>query len=119
VPHWIDRPAGRLLELPLTTLRRFGQHLPAAGGAYFRVLPYGLVRSAFRAATREGRPGVFYLHPWELDPGQPVIRTSWVTRLRHRTGLGRTAARVDRLLSEFRFTSIGPALDALGARAAA
>jgi polysaccharide deacetylase family protein (PEP-CTERM system associated) len=119
VPHWIDRPSGRLLELPLATLRRFGQNLPAAGGAYFRVLPYGLVRSAFREATREGRPAVFYLHPWELDPDQPTFRTPWTTRLRHRTGLRRTADRVDRLLTEFPFTSIRAELDALGAPAAA
>jgi hypothetical protein len=78
-----------------------------------------LVRSAFREATREGRPAVFYLHPWELDPDQPTFRTPWTTRLRHRTGLRRTADRVDRLLTEFPFTSIRAELDALGAPAAA
>lgn len=119
IPHWIDRPSGRLLELPLATVRWLGQNLPAAGGAYFRVLPYGLVRSAFREATRAGRPGVFYVHPWELDPDQPVVPTRWMTRLRHRVGLRRTARRVERLLREFRFTSIGAELEAVSARAAA
>ena len=33
-PYWITRPAGRLLEVPPVTLRRFGKNLPAAGGAY-------------------------------------------------------------------------------------
>lgn len=119
VPHWIDRPSGRLLELPLTTLRRFGRNLPAAGGAYFRLLPYGLVQSAFREATRGGHPGVFYIHPWEFDPEQPRLGTSWTTHLRHRGGLRRTAGRVERLLTEFRFTSIRAELDAVRARAAA
>jgi polysaccharide deacetylase family protein (PEP-CTERM system associated) len=119
IPHWIDRPSGRLLELPLATVRWLGQNLPAAGGAYFRVLPYGLVRSAFREATRAGRPGVFYVHPWELDPDQPVVPTRWMTRLRHRVGLRRTARRVERLLREFGFTSIGAELEAVSARAAA
>jgi polysaccharide deacetylase family protein (PEP-CTERM system associated) len=119
VPHWIEGPRGRLLEFPLTTLRRFGQNLPAAGGAYFRLFPYWLVQSALQAASRDGRQGVFYVHPWELDPDQPRFRAPWTTRLRHRTGLGRTAARVERLLTEFAFTSIRAELEAVGARAAA
>jgi polysaccharide deacetylase family protein (PEP-CTERM system associated) len=119
LPHWIHRPAGRLLELPLTVLRRLGQNLPAAGGAYFRVLPYGIVRSAFRETAHRGVPGVFYVHPWELDPEQPRFRVPVTTRFRHYTGLRRTERRLERLLGEFAFTAIRAELDAVSARAAA
>jgi polysaccharide deacetylase family protein (PEP-CTERM system associated) len=117
-PHWLERRTGRLAEIPPATLRIGGVNLPAAGGAYFRLLPYGLVRSALRDSERRGVSGTFYIHPWEIDPAQPRVDVPWLTRLRHYGGLARTASRLDRLLSEFRFTSIAPALG-LGATGAA
>jgi polysaccharide deacetylase family protein (PEP-CTERM system associated) len=109
-PHWIDRPSGRLFELPLTTLRRGGLNLPASGGAYFRIFPYALTRAAFAQCEARGLPGMFYVHPWEVDPAQPRIRAPLPARLRHYTGLGRTAGRLDRLLSTYAFTSVARTL---------
>jgi len=105
-PHWLNRPAGRILEVPPATIRRFGRNLPAAGGGYLRLLPYGIVRSAFRECTRRGVPGTFYIHPWELDPDQPRIDVPWPTRVRHYGGLTRTAGRIRALVREFRFQPI-------------
>ena len=109
-PHWLDRGAGRLAEIPPATLRIAGLNLPAAGGAYFRLFPYALVHAALKSCERHGVPGTFYIHPWEVDPAQPRIQVPWATRLRHYGGLRRTAPRLERLLREFRFTSIAPAL---------
>lgn len=108
--HWLTRPAGRLAELPPATLRRWGVNIPAGGGAYFRLFPYGIVRAALREAQEQGVPGTFYIHPWELDPGQPRVRVPWLTRIRHYGGLHRTADRLRRLLAEFRFTAIADTL---------
>jgi len=105
-PHWLERPVGRLAEIPPTTLRWCGLRLPAAGGAYFRLLPYGVVRTAFRQCERRGVPGTFYIHPWELDPDQPRLHVSWLTRARHYGGLRGTARRLERLLAEFRFVAV-------------
>jgi polysaccharide deacetylase family protein (PEP-CTERM system associated) len=112
-PHWIERPAGRLAEFPLTTLRRLGVSIPAAGGAYFRLLPYSVIRSAFRDCERRGTPGTFYLHPWELDPAQPRLPARWSSRLRHYSGLARVRPRLDQLLGDFRFTTIASTLATL------
>jgi polysaccharide deacetylase family protein (PEP-CTERM system associated) len=112
-PHWIERPTGRLAEAPPATMSLMGARLPAGGGAYFRLLPYALVRSAFRAAERRGAPATFYIHPWELDPDQPRLTASPTTRLRHYGGLGRTRSRLERLLGEFRFGTIGDTVSAL------
>jgi polysaccharide deacetylase family protein (PEP-CTERM system associated) len=109
-PHWIDRPGGRLLEIPPATLRVGAMTFPAAGGAYFRVLPYALVRAALRSAESRSVPGTFYIHPWEYDPGQPRLRVSLVTSLRHYGRLGGVWPRLERLLREFRFTSIAEGL---------
>jgi len=109
-PHWLERPAGRLSEVPPSTVRIAGVNLPAAGGAYFRLFPYGLVRSALKDCERRGVPGTFYIHPWEIDPAQPVMDVPWITRLRHYGGLKRTLPRLERLFREFRFTSIASSL---------
>jgi len=105
-PHLLMGPAGTLVEVPPATLRRWGVNLPAAGGAYFRLLPYALARSALRDCARRAVPGTFYVHPWEVDPDQPRLAVSWPTSVRHYGGLSRTAARLERLLAEFRFNSV-------------
>lgn len=102
----VETGAAPLLELPLTTLRRFGVTLPAAGGAYLRHLPYGLIRAGLRQAERDGEPGVVYVHPWELDPEQPRFSVPPGTRLRHYGNLGRMEKRLERLTDEFPFTSV-------------
>jgi len=105
-PHWIRRGAGQLLEVPPATLRRLGMNLPAAGGAYFRLLPYALVRAALRDAEQRGVPATFYVHPWEYDAAQPRFAVPPLTRVRHYGGLARMWGRLERLLEDFRFTSI-------------
>jgi hypothetical protein len=52
---------------------------------------------------REGRPGIVYLHPWELDPGQPRMPIHGVSRFRHYVNLGRTSGKLSRLLADFEF----------------
>ncbi len=91
-----------------------GQNLPAQGGAYFRLFSYAVTRRAMRDAEREGVPGTFYVHPW--DPDQPPLPVSPLARLRHYGGLRQTLPRLDRLLSEFRFTSIATTFCAYAGR---
>ncbi len=111
-PYWIDRPAGRLAEIPPVTLRVARATLPAAGGAYFRLLPYGLVRAALRSAETRSVPGAFYVHPWEYDPDQPRFPVPLLTRIRHYGRLGGVWPRLERLLGEFQFGSIAGSLSA-------
>jgi polysaccharide deacetylase family protein (PEP-CTERM system associated) len=105
-PYVIERPGGRITEFPPATVRALGKTLPAAGGAYFRILPYGLVRAALRGAAARGAPGTFYIHPWEWDPGQPRLQVPLLTRVRHYRGQSTVLGRIERLLDEFHFTRI-------------
>jgi polysaccharide deacetylase family protein (PEP-CTERM system associated) len=104
-PRFPYRSRAGLLEIPLTTVRFSKTNLPAGGGGYFRLLPYVLSRLLIRRVNEvDGRPAVFYLHPWELDPGQPRIDgTSFKTRFRHYLNLHRTAPRLRSLLNDFRW----------------
>lgn len=92
-----------LTEIPITTIRIFGRNIPAGGGGYFRLAPYGLSRWAInRFNVHERQPAIFYMHPWEIDPDQPrVPGVSLKTRFRHYVNLGRTRGRLIRLLGDF------------------
>jgi polysaccharide deacetylase family protein (PEP-CTERM system associated) len=109
-PHRLERPGGTLMEFPPCTLRLGPFQLPAGGGAYFRLLPYGLVARGLDRAAGRGVPGTFYLHPWELDPDQPRLAVSRTTRIRHYGGLRRTGVRLERLLRDYRFQSLSSGL---------
>ena len=103
-PYRIHRPSGTLWELPGSTVRVGGQNLPVAGGGYFRQLPYAWTRWGIRHVNeRERQPVTFYLHPWEVDPAQPRIEASALSRLRHYRNLNKTEPRLKALLRDFRF----------------
>jgi polysaccharide deacetylase family protein (PEP-CTERM system associated) len=105
-----ETPSGRLLEFPLSTRRWRGRNLPSTGGAYFRLYPYSLTKSNVRANEKEGCPTVFYLHPWELDPGHPRVSFDWKARTTHYARLRSTPRKLQRLLSDFEFTTLAGAL---------
>jgi polysaccharide deacetylase family protein (PEP-CTERM system associated) len=99
-------PMGALTEVPMSVAEVFGRKIPCSGGGYFRVLPYSVTRFLMRQCNQEGRPVIFYVHPWETDPGQPRVRLSLSKSFRHYFNLDKTMQRLDRLLGDFEFTSI-------------
>jgi polysaccharide deacetylase family protein (PEP-CTERM system associated) len=104
-PRFAFRPiaGSEFVEIPVTTAEFAGRRLAAGGGGFFRVLPYGFSRWAIRQVNqRDGRPAVFYFHPWEIDPGQPrVAGAPLKSKLRHYTNLGIMADKLRRLLGDF------------------
>lgn len=96
-----------LLEIPISTIRLGRKNLPFGGGGYFRILPYSYIRWAMQRVNRvEGRPAVFYMHPWEIDPEQPRLVTSRLSSFRQYNGLGKTMKLLERLLKDFSFAPI-------------
>jgi polysaccharide deacetylase family protein (PEP-CTERM system associated) len=107
-PYLIERATGALAEVPGSTTTLGPLNLPVAGGGYFRLLPYWWTRWGIARVNRlEGRPAVFYLHPWEIDPDQPRLPAGRLGRLRHYRNLERTEARLRQLLTDFRFDTVG------------
>ena len=106
-PRFAFRPSDSktLLELPATTIRLFNRNLPAAGGGYFRLLPYQMSRwSINRVNNVDKQACIFYCHPWEIDPEQPRPQGMTLkTRFRHYLNLGRTESRLRTLLKDFRW----------------
>lgn len=105
-PRWVHQVREGLVEFPLSTCRLGKLNLPVGGGAYFRLFPYTFTRQGLRRINGAGQAAVFYLHPWELDPGQPRLRLPRRIGLTHYWNLEGTARRLQLLLREFRFTTM-------------
>jgi polysaccharide deacetylase family protein (PEP-CTERM system associated) len=103
-PRFAFRPlAGAdLVELPVTTVEFAGRRLAAGGGGFFRLLPYRFSSWAIhRVNEAEGRPAVFYFHPWEIDPGQPrVAGAPLSSRLRHYSRIPAMRGKLLKLLGD-------------------
>ena len=104
------RSSAALTEVPVSCVNIGGAHIPASGGAYFRMLPYFVSRLLFRLCLKQGRRVVFYLHPWEIDAGQPRYPLPSARRWRHYHNIGVMEHRLRRMLAEFSFTSFRKAL---------
>lgn len=107
-PHVLKTPAGHsLVEFPLSTFQMWRYRLPISGGGYFRLFPYWFTRYALgRINAEEQLPFIFYLHPWEIDPQQPRIQASLLSRFRHYQNLDRCQQRLARLLQDFAFDTV-------------
>lgn len=108
---------GGIIEIPPLTYPLGRLRLPLGGGGYLRLLPARAVGWALRQAGRNGWAAMLYIHPWELDPGQPVLPMSRLNRFRHRVNLGRTEAKLAWLLRRFRFCSVREAIQTGGLQA--
>ena len=97
--------ANGLWEIPVAMLQLLnGLHLPLASGNGLRWLPRRLRRRWVRRFERDVGAGVFYVHPWEFDPGSPVAPhlSRWLLRV----GRRRLPARFRELLRETSFAPI-------------
>jgi polysaccharide deacetylase family protein (PEP-CTERM system associated) len=113
-PARIRAPNGKtIVEFPMSTSKLMGIRIPVSGGGYFRLLPYAVTRAGLEKLNQAGRPFVFYLHPWEVDPGQPRIKTSALSTFRHYTNLSRCETRLKTLISQFQFSTMKSVLENL------
>jgi polysaccharide deacetylase family protein (PEP-CTERM system associated) len=104
-PSWVVSPAGSdIFEFPPSTIRWGNQNFGVAGGGYLRLMPYGVTHWAIRHLNDvQHQPAMIYLHPWEIDLGQPQIRASGRSILRHYTNISTMQEKVERLLQSFQF----------------
>lgn len=109
--RWDFGDGHRMLEIPVSTLRLAGTNVPVGGGGWFRLYPLWLTRSALRHNLRQDLPAVFYVHPWEFDPGQPRFDVPWLAAFRHYVGISRASAKLERLLEGVPMGTLGDIVD--------
>lgn len=109
IPHFprearmYTTPGGSIVEYPISVYQIAAWNMPFAGGGYFRVLPYYVIKHCFQCAER---PVIFYLHPWELDESHPYISVASTVQVSHYLNRKTTTVKLQRLLKDFRFISI-------------
>ena len=101
--HKIQTSSGFIWELPPSTYSLGVMTLPIAGGGYFRLFPYPILRKFLRKVEKKGQPLIMYLHPWELDPDQPRMNGSFFSQFRHYLNLDKVQGRLSQLLMDFSF----------------
>ena len=106
--HVIRTPSGSINEIPVATvILPDGSVAPIGGGGYLRLLPYRYTAAGIRRVNREEQqPVCIYFHPWEIDPGQPRLATGLISRARTYSGLKVMRSKVERLLADFRFSTL-------------
>lgn len=116
-PHVLRLRSGDIVEVPIATVQlNAARTAPVGGGAYLRLFPYRYSAAGIRRINAvEKKPACIYTHPWELDPEQPRLARGFISRARTYTGLRTVRGKIERLLSEFRFSSIGAVNDPLAA----
>lgn len=94
---------GGLIEIPISTLKWGNRNIPCGGGGYFRLFPYTFSRWATQKINeKEKKPTIFYFHPWEIDPQQPVQpNLTFKTKFRHYHNLSTMKDKIERLLVDF------------------
>lgn len=95
-----------IIEFPPTVLKWAGTTIPFSGGFYMRAMPYAISSWALRQVNRT-RPGMVYVHPWEIDLEQPRLKASPLVMLAHYHQLHTTKPKLERFLQEFRFAPLG------------
>ncbi len=110
-PFRVSYSGGELVEFPISTRQFRGRNIPIGGGGYTRLLPYAFTKNGIRTLNKRNEPAVFYVHPWEIDPDQPRISSTFLGNIRHYYNLGRNETKIARLLNDFRFTSFKEILE--------
>ena len=99
-----------IIEFPVSTFRIANRRW-ALGGAYFRILPYFFTKRAFRRRIGDKRCTMFYVHPWEYDPGHPVAPMELKAKITHYTRLKKSYGFTKRLFKDFKFDTVTRVVD--------
>jgi polysaccharide deacetylase family protein (PEP-CTERM system associated) len=113
----LQTPSGPILEIPIATVQLSADRVaPVGGGGYLRLLPYCYTAAGLRRINNtEKQPACIYFHPWELDTEQPRLARGVVARLRTYSGLKSVSGKLERLLGDFRFSTVGEVYPFAGA----
>ena len=104
--YCIKTDYGKLTEFPISTIK-LGLNVPAGGGVYFRFLPYAFIKRMIAHINNEGQPAILYVHPWEMDPDQPILSGLHpLFKARRYLNLHQTEKKWDHLLTDFSFAPI-------------
>ena len=102
-----------LAVIPMPTWRVLGQNIPFSGGGYMRLLPWPAYKFLRAMAKRQNQPCIVYIHPWEMDDFKPQAGQSAAMSLRSQGGQDSVLGKLEKLLAEGGFRTMGQYVDEL------
>ena len=106
-PSIIEHNGIRMKELPISFAKVGGKNVIFSGGGYFRLFPYSLIK---RLTKKNADYNMAYIHPRDLDGGQPVLGGLPLTRrFKAYVGTKGGEAKLRKYLADFKFIDIGTA----------
>lgn len=109
------RVSGCFYEVPISNLGIGKRVIPWGGGGYFRLIPLPVFTFGVELILKRENAYVFYIHPWEIDPGQPrVTEVSALHRFRHYHNLDKNSSRFRTFLKKIPSTALVSCKEYLG-----
>lgn len=106
-PKIICHNVVEMKELPITTGKLLGKPVVFSGGGYFRLFPYWLIK---KMSCEASDYMLAYIHPRDLDAGQPMIKELPLARkFKSYVGLKGAPEKFRRWLTDFSFVDVSTA----------
>jgi polysaccharide deacetylase family protein (PEP-CTERM system associated) len=105
-PFLLDTGAGTLRCFPVSVMDLLGRRIPFSGGGYLRLLPSWLIHRGFRQNHAQGRCGMSYIHPREVNPDQPRLPLPALKGFKYYVNLSTTRRKLRDLIETFPFTTV-------------
>jgi len=87
-------------EIPISNLRLGNTIIPWGGGGYFRLLPSLIHQAGVNRILHLSQCYTFYMHPWEIDPGQPrVPDASFSEKFKHYININKAQRKLERFIA--------------------
>ena len=104
VPSIIKYNGVQIEEFPVTYKNIVGKHLIYTGGGYFRLFPYPLIK---KWSKESDKYLMSYIHPRDLDGGQPVLEgLPLARRFKSYVGVKGAEKKLRNYLTDFDFMDI-------------
>ncbi|MDO8281305.1 MAG: polysaccharide deacetylase family protein [Thermodesulfovibrionia bacterium] len=110
-PYLVTRGEYSIMEFPITVTKLFGKPFCFFGGGYLRLSPYYLLRRMTLKTLKEERPVIFYIHPREIDEGQPRLPMNLKRRFKSYVNLKTTQDKIHKILEDFEVTTFQRFMD--------
>lgn len=107
-PPKIHRPVTNVLEFPasIITIPFLNKNIGFSGGAFFRFIPYPILKNLIARNNNQKIPVIIYLHPREIDINQPRLNLSFKEKLIHYYGVTGCYNKLENCIKDFSTTFI-------------
>jgi hypothetical protein len=104
-PHYLFLKGNKnkILEFPVPVCKIGPLLIPFCGGFYFRVMPLLCIKRCLNK-TLQRQDSFIYIHPWEIDSGQPKLPAPLYIKIIHNIGIKGAKRKLEKMLMNYSFS---------------